>query len=112
MYRWAANRALLLAPLLLAGCQDGAEQQELQLGQRVWEGTCRVCHLNGLGGAPAKGNRKAWAARIDQGLEVLVEHALHGFSGEQGSMPARGGNPALGDAEVRAAVKYMVSQSR
>lgn len=111
MSRWAGSAALAGA-LLLAGCGPSPEQAELQLGQQVWDGTCRLCHLNGLGGAPAKGNRRAWARRIEQGLEVLVGHALNGFSGEAGSMPARGGNPQLSDQEVAAAVKYMVSQSQ
>lgn len=111
MSRWAVSAALAGA-LLPAGCAPSPEQAELQLGLQVWDGTCRVCHLNGLGGAPAKGNRRAWAPRIDQGLEVLVGHALLGFSGTEGSMPARGGNPQLSDQEVAAAVKYMVSQSQ
>ncbi|MEX6501519.1 c-type cytochrome [Pseudomonas zhanjiangensis] len=111
MFRWAASGALVAA-LLLVGCGPGPEQAELRLGQQVWDRTCRVCHLNGLAGAPAKGNRVAWAPRIDQGLAVLVEHALQGFSGAQGSMPARGGNPQLSDEQVAAAVKYMVSQSQ
>ena len=111
MSRWAVSAALAGA-LLPAGCGPGPEQAELRLGQQVWDGSCKVCHLNGLGGAPAKGNRRAWAPRLEQGLEVLVGHALNGFSGEEGSMPARGGKPQLSDREVAAAVKYMVSQSQ
>lgn len=111
MYRWAV-KAGLASCLLLAGCGESPEQAELKLGQQIWDGTCKVCHLNGLGGAPAKGNRKIWAPRIEQGLEVLIAHALNGFDGAEGSMPARGGNPALSDSEVAAAVKYMVSQSQ
>lgn len=103
---------MLLVALPLSGCGQSPEQAELQLGRQVWDDTCRVCHLNGQGGAPARGNRRAWAPRIDQGLDVLVGHALHGFSGQQGSMPARGGNPGLSDGQVAAAVKYMVSQSQ
>jgi cytochrome c5 len=109
--RWAV-KAGLASCLLLAGCSESPEQAELKLGQQIWDGTCKVCHLNGLGGAPAKGNRKVWAPRIEQGLEVLIAHALNGFDGAEGSMPARGGNPALSDSEVAAAVKYMVSKSQ
>jgi cytochrome c5 len=109
--RWAVN-AGLAACVLLAGCGESPEQAELRLGQQVWDGTCKVCHLNGLAGAPAKGDRQVWKPRIAQGLDVLIEHALNGFTGREGSMPARGGNSELSDRQVAAAVKYMVSQSQ
>ena len=46
--------------------------------------------------------------RIDKGMDTLVNHAINGFKG----MPPRGGNSALSDAEVKAAVKYIVDNSK
>lgn len=83
----------------------------LEQGKVVWDGTCKVCHLNGMAGAPKIGDTFVWKNRIAQGTDVLVSHALNGFEGNQGTMPARGGNPGLTDSEVAAAVQYMVSQS-
>ncbi len=85
----------------------------LQQGKVVWLETCKVCHATGLAGAPIIGNRKAWQTRIAQGKPTLYQHALNGFMGPAGTeMPARGGNDALSDSEVKAAVDYMVAASQ
>lgn len=77
-------------------------------GAAVYNGGCNVCHTAGLAGAPKPGDTVAWQPRIAQGLEMLVEHAIKGYQGEAGIMPAKGGNPALSDEEVAAAVEYMI----
>ncbi len=82
----------------------------LEAGRVTWTGTCIDCHSTGLGGAPLIGNDELWSPRVAQGLEVLVEHATNGFYGKKGEMPARGGNAELSDADVRAAVRFMVSK--
>lgn len=85
----------------------------LQQGRSVWLGSCQVCHATGLAGAPRIGNRAAWQARIAQGKATLYQHAMNGFMGPSGTeMPARGGNDALSDTEVKAAVDYMVAASQ
>ena len=83
----------------------------LEAGRVVWAGTCVDCHSTGLGGAPLIGDAKLWGPRAAQGREVLVDHATNGFYGSQGEMPARGGNAALSDADVRAAVRFMVTRA-
>lgn len=84
----------------------------LARGKAVWAETCQPCHGTGLGGAPLIGNKTQWAPRIAQGMDMLYGHALKGFTGLQGEMPARGGNDKLSDDAVKAAVSFMVSQSR
>lgn len=114
---------LLLAGLSAFGCDSKTEQEpsagqsalspELARGKEVWEANCQVCHGPGLAGAPPKGDQEAWAARIESGMETLVQHARDGYSGPGGhQMPARGGNPDLSDNDLAAAVAYMVSQSQ
>jgi cytochrome c5 len=81
-------------------------------GPQVYRAVCIACHAApGVGGAPALGSRDAWAARIAQGMDTLIDHALHGFSGSTGVMPRKGDRPDLSDEEVIAAVKYMVEQA-
>lgn len=81
-------------------------------GQAVFQGTCIACHGPGIAGAPKFGDKTAWAHHIAKGLPTLYKHALNGFHGHTGYMPAHGGNPSLTTAQVEAAVRYMVSHSR
>jgi len=87
--------------------------EAVDMGQRVYEGLCITCH-NGLPGIPKTGDVAVWAPRIAQGNALLYEHAIKGFISEGGAiaMPAKGGNMALSDEEVKAAVDYMVANSR
>lgn len=89
------------------------EDVRLEAGRRVWRETCRPCHGTGLAGAPRIEDRDAWAPRIEKGMDVLLEHALHGYQGPSGTeMPARGGNADLTDEQVAAALAFVVSRSR
>ncbi len=81
-------------------------------GETVYTTVCAICHDQGIAGAPKTGDAAVWEARIAQGMAVLVEHAIFGFQGETGVMIAKGGNPALSDDEVKAAVEYMVELSQ
>ncbi len=81
-----------------------------QDGKSVYDGSCTVCHAIGIAGAPKTGDVAAWEARMAKGMAVLVANAINGFQGEVGIMLPKGGNPALSDAEVEAAVIYMVEQ--
>ncbi len=81
-------------------------------GKATYSQTCTVCHGTGVAGAPKFGEKAAWAPRIVQGSATLHDHAIKGYQGKAGMMPAKGGNTALSDADVKAAVDYMVSQAR
>lgn len=85
---------------------------ETQLtGPQVYNTACHVCHAApGVGGAPVFGDEEAWAARLEQGFETLVMHALDGFQGDTGFMPAKGGRTDLSDEEVTDAVTYMLEE--
>jgi len=81
-------------------------------GRAVYGRACALCHAAGVAGAPKPGDKADWAPRIAQGVEVLYKHSIEGFTGARGVMPARGGNPTLTDDDVKAAVDFMVAQSR
>ena len=81
------------------------------LGKSVFGKTCALCHSAGIAGAPKPGDKADWGPRIAQGKETLYKHAMEGFTGAKGAMPARGGNAKLTDEEVKAAVDYMADQS-
>lgn len=80
-------------------------------GKVIYDKLCTSCHTAGVTGAPKLGNKADWAPRIKEGIATLVKHAIDGYTGPDGNhMPAKGGNPALSDAQVEATVKWMVSQ--
>ena len=79
-------------------------------GPQVYNSACLACHGAGIGGAPILGDAAAWEARIAQGIDVLNDHAINGYTGELGYMPAKGGRVDLSDEDVAAAVDYMISE--
>ncbi|HSM39616.1 MAG TPA: c-type cytochrome [Afifellaceae bacterium] len=80
-------------------------------GPQVYNAVCIACHAApGIGGAPALGDGDAWSARIAQGMDTLIDHALRGYSGSAGIMPMKGGRIDLSDEEIIGAVEYMVEQ--
>lgn len=89
-----------------------AADENLAKGEKVYKGTCVMCHGSGAGGAPVIKVKADWEPRIAQGKPTLYEHALKGFNGSKGAMPAKGGNSSLPDDDVKAAVDYLVSQAQ
>ena len=81
-------------------------------GNELFESVCKTCHGTGLAGAPKAGDKSAWAARIAEGKPMLYQHALDGYSGKTGVMPAKGGRTDLPDDLIKQGVDYMVSLAR
>ncbi|GAA3900011.1 hypothetical protein GCM10022228_08070 [Halomonas cibimaris] len=73
-------------------------------GEATYNQACMACHMTGAAGAPIRGDADAWAPRQEKGMDTLYDHAINGFQ----AMPAKGGQPALSDDEVKAAVDYML----
>ena len=106
--------SLLWATLNVGGESNASESEDSGPvdGESVYNTTCAACHTTGVAGAPETGDIEDWSDRIEQSMEVLVEHAIQGYTGSAGVMPAKGGNPNLSDEAVTAAVQYMVDQSQ
>ena len=78
-----------------------------QSGAEVVKGACAMCHAAGVMNSPKIGDKAQWAPRIALGYATLVKHAVEGIR----TMPAKGGNPALTEGEIAAAVAEMANQS-
>ncbi|AVR94735.1 c-type cytochrome [Pseudoduganella armeniaca] len=87
--------------------KDANGPKVLQTAEAVYTTTCQACHGAGVAGAPKVGDAGAWGARIAQGYDTIVKHAIEGIR----AMPAKGGNPELDDVEVARAVVFMANQS-
>jgi cytochrome c5 len=86
------------APPAAAATPDAAK------GKAVYDSACMVCHAAGVAGAPKAGDKAAWAPRLKTGMDTLYASALKG----KNAMPPKGGNLSLADADVKAAVDYLV----
>ena len=78
-------------------------------GSVIYNQLCAGCHSSGAGGAPTLA-RAQWAARLPQGTDTLHKHAIEGYQGAAGVMPAKGGMAALSDEQVKATVDWMLAQ--
>jgi cytochrome c5 len=97
--------ATAAAPAAAAG---GAAAAGAGKGKSVFDASCAACHGTGVAGAPKIGDKAAWAPRLKQGMDTLHQSALKG----KGAMPPKGGNMALPDADVMAAVDYLAAQAK
>jgi cytochrome c5 len=97
----AAAKATAASQVAYGGTTDG---------KSIFGSLCHACHETGAGGAPTLSNKAAWTARIAQGEATLLKHAIEGYTGIEGMMPAKGGNPALSDEQVKATVDWMIAQ--
>jgi cytochrome c5 len=104
----AAEAAAAETPAAPAAEAAPAAVQATIDGEKIYRGLCFSCHDGGIAGAPKLGDKAAWEPRIATGLDALHNSTLNG----KGVMPAKGGNPALSDDEIRAAVDWMVQQSQ
>ena len=100
-----ATSLLFVAPVLASG------KTNLKRGEQIYQRVCSAGHATGGAGAPKFGDRAAWKDRIAKGLATLQQHAINGFHGDKGTMPPRGGDSSLSDADVKDAVAYMVKKS-
>lgn len=89
-----------------APAADGADAP-LPSGKHIVDSVCISCHGSGVLGAPKIGDHRQWVPRVGQGFDVLLKHTAEGFR----SMPARGGDPSLSDADLKRALAYMLDQA-
>ena len=81
-------------------------------GEEVYSTKCAMCHAAGIAGAPKAGDSAVWVDRIAQGEAILFDHAIKGFQGTGGFMPAKGGCSDCSDDEIKAAVKHIIDMSK
>lgn len=107
----AAEEAVAVAIAPVAEVEVAAAVEEggatAKTGEEIYNSVCMMCHASGMMESPKFGDSGAWSARISQGLDTLVEHAINGYN----MMPARGGSNTLTDEEVKNAVIYMANSA-
>jgi cytochrome c5 len=77
-------------------------------GEEIYNSKCTTCHTSGAAGAPILGAAKDWTERVGKGIDVLYTSSISGFKG----MPPKGLCFDCSDDELKAAVDYMVDNSK
>lgn len=101
-----APTVAVATPAAVVAKGPAASAEVLAKGEKIYTATCVACHGAGVLGSPKIGDKALWAPRLAKGIDVLYANSINGIN----MMPARGGNAALKDDEMRAAVDYMVSK--
>ena len=104
------NSALKIEAPTTAGASAGPAMPKN--GDELYEQACKACHGAGIGGAPKAGDSAAWGPRIAKGKDILYDHAIHGFTGSAGMMPAKGGRVDVSDDLVKQAVDHIVGMTK
>lgn len=103
--RYGDEGAAALADAQAAAAAAAAPAEPVEVnGESVYNGLCMACHGAGVSGAPIPGSDLMAARETEKGLDGLVQNAINGLN----AMPARGGNPALTDEQIQAAVEFML----
>jgi len=101
----AALASIASAPAAAPEATQSADTS--QAGKALYQQVCQACHAAGVLNAPKFGDKAAWAPRLKDPMDTIYNYALHG----KGAMPPKGGSNAS-DADVKAAVDYMVSAAK
>ena len=89
----------------VAGESSAAEESSgPRSGQQVYDKFCTACHTSGVMGAPKMNNASDWEARLDQGMETVLKHAVEGYN----AMPPMGTCSDCSEDEIQAAIDYMI----
>ena len=113
-----------MARVAVAGQDNSALKIESAGRRHAGRGHCRrtappptkppasACHGAGIAGAPKVGDKAAWGPRIAQGKDTLYNHAIQGFNGKTGVMPAKGGRADWPDDLIKQAVDHIVELNK
>ena len=104
----AAGAAPAVSPAAVVATAPAPGKADAAAGKKLYDVSCMACHAAGVAGAPKLGDKAAWGTRAPAGIAALTASAING----KGAMPPKGGATAATDADIRAAVEYMLAQSK
>jgi cytochrome c5 len=102
--RYGDAGSAALAEAQSAAVETAPESEAVVDGSAVYGGLCKTCHDTGVADAPISGSEQMAERLAANGLEGVVQNAINGLN----AMPPRGGNPTLTDAQIQAAVEFML----
>ena len=104
----AAPAVAAAAVPVAAAAAAAPAKADASAGKKLYDTACMACHAAGVAGAPKLGDKAAWAPRLPAGVDALTATVIKG----KGAMPPRGAAAGATDADIRAAVEYMLGSVR
>ena len=103
----AAAAVVVIPPPVVAAAAPSAGAKA-DVGKALYDAACQVCHVTGVANAPKFGDKAAWAPRLGAGIDTMTRTVITG----KGAMPAKGTAMSASDADIKAAVVYMVNAAK
>lgn len=95
-----ANSPVRAAALMVPSSGRAAEN-----GREAYQLACAICYAKT---PPSPRDKRGWDTRLQKRRDVIINAVIKGT----GTMPARGGQPALTGAQISAAVDCMLTTVR
>ncbi len=89
------------------GVQPSSRPPTMIRGKKIYQKVCVICHQKGAAAAPIIGKSESWYPRVKAGIDELYRHVINGYN----AMPPMGACVTCTDADIMAAVDYLVYQS-
>lgn len=96
--------------LLLVSSVALADSETVAAGEAIYSQTCIACHgAKGKGAIPGVADLTKADGALAKSDEDLIRSITDGIqsSGAALAMPAKGGNPTLAEADIRAVLSYL-----
>lgn len=106
--RFTRRTGLALCSTLLSMLLCATAPAQAADGKAVYEKTCALCHAAAVAGAPKFGDKAAWAPRAATGKAALLSSVIKG----KGAMPPKAGAPQLSEADIAAAIDFMLTAAK
>ncbi len=95
-----------LPPMATARDLPPVEVEALDV-KKAYEANCAMCHSADGMGAPVIGDKDAWAAVTDKGMDAVYKNGIEGING----MPGLGGS-SLSTTDFKSVVDYIIKESK
>jgi cytochrome c5 len=106
----AATAPVTAAPMAASPIEDAAEVVEVAASgfdaEATYMANCNACHAAGVANAPKLGDKAAWDARMEKGMDAVMVNVMNGIN----AMPAKGLCMTCSADDLQAIVNYMVAK--
>ena len=102
-----AAEPVAAAPMAAAAAAPMAEVAASGFdAEATYMASCNACHAAGVANAPKLGDKAAWDARMEKGMDAIMVNVMNGIN----AMPAKGLCMTCSADDLQEIVNYMVAK--